>query len=274
MMPAAKACLELVREISLERYLTVLMAPVETRVALAALYGFHHEVARVPDLVSEALPGEIRLQWWRDAIAGQAHGDVGENPIFAALSAAMAEGTIQPVALQRLIDARAELLYGVTMRDLAALEIHLDATASALYRIAGEIVGLADIGHAAHHGGLAEGLTGIIRNLGFDASQGRVLLPQDRLMAHGASAEALFAGEAPAGLPVLIDELLERASDHLDACHIALKGAPSAQRAMFRPLALVAPRIALLRARRADYLASPPELSPLAIAWYLWRNRL
>ena len=39
---------------------------------LFALYAFNLEIARVREPVSEPMPGEIRLQWWRDALVGAA----------------------------------------------------------------------------------------------------------------------------------------------------------------------------------------------------------
>lgn len=55
-----------------DRYLSVLYAPEDKRGALATLYAFNAEIARIRDLVHEPLPGEVRLQWWRDLINGEA----------------------------------------------------------------------------------------------------------------------------------------------------------------------------------------------------------
>ena len=38
---------------------------------------------RVRDRIREALPGEIRLQWWRDVLEGRSAG--GGHPVAAAL---------------------------------------------------------------------------------------------------------------------------------------------------------------------------------------------
>ena len=35
--------------------------------------------------VSQPLPGEIRLQWWTDMLAGAGHGGVEGNPVAAEL---------------------------------------------------------------------------------------------------------------------------------------------------------------------------------------------
>ena len=63
------ACAEQVRRQDRERYLTALFAPAERREDLFALYTFNHEVAKTAEVVSEAMVGRIRLQWWREAIA-------------------------------------------------------------------------------------------------------------------------------------------------------------------------------------------------------------
>ena len=51
-----------------DRYLSMLYAPQDRRADLLALYAFNAEIAGIRDRVSEPMPGEIRLQWWRDMI--------------------------------------------------------------------------------------------------------------------------------------------------------------------------------------------------------------
>ena len=53
----------LVREHDRDRYFATLFAPESARADLFALYAFNLELARVRDLVSDPLPGEVRLQW-------------------------------------------------------------------------------------------------------------------------------------------------------------------------------------------------------------------
>ena len=64
-----------------DRYLAALLSPSSKRLGLLALAAFSAELANVPRLVTrEPGMGEIRLQWWRDAL----HGDDGTrtgNPI-------------------------------------------------------------------------------------------------------------------------------------------------------------------------------------------------
>ena len=44
------------------------LADADVRGHLIALYAFHAELAKIPELVSEPMLGQIRYQWWRDCI--------------------------------------------------------------------------------------------------------------------------------------------------------------------------------------------------------------
>ena len=58
--------MDAVRAADHDRYLTALYAPADKRDALFSLYAFNAEIAGIRDRIHEALPGEVRLQWWRD----------------------------------------------------------------------------------------------------------------------------------------------------------------------------------------------------------------
>src|SRR5947209_4925488 len=115
-------CEAQVREGDPDRYFATLFAPADKRPFLLALYAFSREVARVRETVSEALPGEIRLQWWRDTLQGEARGDVRANPIAAALEETVVRFRLPRQALVDLIDARTFDLYDDPMPTLADLE--------------------------------------------------------------------------------------------------------------------------------------------------------
>jgi len=70
MQDAFAHCEALVRASDKDRFLSALFAPAEHRGALHALYAFNVEAARVRELAREPLAGEVRLQWWREALSG------------------------------------------------------------------------------------------------------------------------------------------------------------------------------------------------------------
>src|SRR6185312_2414465 len=125
-------CEELVRAGDKDRFLTALFAPQKYRRALMALYAFNLEVARTRELAREPMPGEIRLQWWRDALGGVGRGDVESHPVAAALRDVIVRYRLPPRMLVALIDARTFDLYDEPMPSWAELESYANETSSAL----------------------------------------------------------------------------------------------------------------------------------------------
>ena len=59
----------IVRTSDPDRYIAALFAPAEKRAHLFALYALNHELGHIAEAVREPMMAEIRLQWWRDALA-------------------------------------------------------------------------------------------------------------------------------------------------------------------------------------------------------------
>ena len=55
-------------EMDPDRMRAARLADPDMRDRLFALYAFHAELAKVPELVSEPMMGRIRYQWWRDCL--------------------------------------------------------------------------------------------------------------------------------------------------------------------------------------------------------------
>lgn len=91
-----------------DRYISALYAPPEARRALLALYAFDAELTKARRVATEPLIGEIRLQWWREAIGDLDAGNVRRHEILEALAAVRASWSAG--TLQALIDAHSQLL--------------------------------------------------------------------------------------------------------------------------------------------------------------------
>lgn len=70
-----------------DRYLALLYAPEAVRPALFALHGLDLELASVVVGTSEAMIGEIRLAWWREALEGLDTGSVPAQPLLQLIAA-------------------------------------------------------------------------------------------------------------------------------------------------------------------------------------------
>ncbi|HST93393.1 MAG TPA: phytoene/squalene synthase family protein [Microvirga sp.] len=268
-------CESLVREGDPDRYWASLYAPADRRPHLHALYAFNFEVARIREAVREALVGEIRLQWWRDALQGEARGDVRSNPVAAALDDTIVKFRLPRQALVDLIDARVFDLYDDPMPSLNDLEGYCGETSSSLIRLssmvlaAGRDPGSAD---AAGHGGVAYAITGLLRAFPWHARQGQVFVPADILARHGVVRDDIVTGRGGPGLRAALADMRAVARRHLDQVR-TLRGTVTAEAdPAFRPLALVEPYLGQMERRDYDPFRTPVDLPQWRRIWALWRG--
>ncbi len=268
-------CEALVREGDPDRYWASLFAPADKRPHLHALYAFSFEVARVRDAVREAMVGEIRLQWWRDALQGEARGDVRSNPVAAALDDTIVRFRLPRQALVDLIDARVFDLYDDPMPTMNDLEGYAGETSSSLIRLASLV--LADGGEAgppdaAGHAGVAYAIAGLLRSFPWHARRGQVYVPADLLARHGVVREDIVAGRGGPGLLSALSDLRAIARRHLDQARTLRATIPSNVLPAFRPVALVEPYLRAMERPGYSPLETPVDLPQWRRIWTLWRG--
>jgi phytoene synthase len=270
---ASTHCETQVREGDPDRYFAALFAPADKRPHLFALYAFNHEIARIRETVSEALPGEIRLQWWHDTLQGEARGDVRANPVAAALDDAIVRFRLPRQALVDLIDARTFDLYDDPMPTLADLEGYCGETSSSLIRLGGLILadgsdpGAAD---AAGHAGVAYAITGLLRAFPWHARQGRLYIPTDVLDRFGVSRDDIVLGRGGPGLTGALAEMRGIARRHLDQARALRSTIKPAIAPAFLPVALVESYLKQMERRDYDPLRTAIDLPQWRKQWTLW----
>ncbi|WP_425407776.1 squalene/phytoene synthase family protein [Hyphococcus sp.] len=120
---SAQYCSNLVRARDDDRWLAAGYAPQPLQRILLALYAMHAELRRVPQAVSEPPLGEIRLQWWRDAIGEIRAGKPSRaHPVVEEIAAAGLADQKYEALLERAIDANARPLYGASFSSVEELE--------------------------------------------------------------------------------------------------------------------------------------------------------
>ena len=112
-----------------DRFLALMAAPPAARPRLLPLYAFNLEVARAPWLTAEPLIAEMRLQWWRDALAEIAAGaSPRAHEVAEPLATVLRDAAIPPALLDDLIEARRRDISGEPFADMAELARYLDRT--------------------------------------------------------------------------------------------------------------------------------------------------
>jgi phytoene synthase len=273
MSDAFEHCAALVRSADKDRFLATLFAPDRYRRALHALYAFNAEVARVRDAAREPMPGEIRLQWWRDVLAGAGTGGGEGGPVAAALTATVVRYRLPPQAFMDLLDARAFDLYDDPFASLAELEAYAGKTASAVMALAAQILSDGrDPGPEAliRHAGIAYGIAGLLSALPIHAARRQLYVPLEILARHGARAEDVFAGAATAEVQAALAELRAYARRHLAEAQKLSGDMPAAIAPALLPVAPVRPTLNRLDRRSQNPFATTP-LPPWRRQWIIWR---
>jgi len=214
--PEQSYCAGEARRNDWERFICTLFAPREARESLFSLIAFNSELARTRDVVSQPLLGQIRLQWWRDALAA-IYGDTppsaatATHPILVPLARAIADHRLERALLEAMIDARSDELDegGLDTNMGGALDVldYLLSSSGNLARLqiailANGAVPNTDTFVAAEHANVAWGLVELVRM--------KRLAPQDAIeaRAHIAAARKLAPNVEKRYLPVLLPATL------------------------------------------------------------------
>ncbi|MGK6313551.1 phytoene/squalene synthase family protein [Neorhizobium sp. DT-125] len=255
-------CLATLRDTDRDRYLACLLSPQEKRGALAALYAFNAEIARVRDVVREPLPGEIRLQWWRDLLEGNARGDGSGNPIAAGLLNAVETHHLPRQTLVDMTEARIFDLYDDPLSDRNALEGYAGETVSALIQLASLILSAEDAAksaEAAGHAGVAQAIAGFLLLMPIHRRRHQLYLPLDILSATGLDRDAFLKGEDKPRISAAIEAFAGLGLEHLAKAR-KTGSVPASVFPAFLPVALAEP--VLRRAVRAGAAVLDTALQP------------
>lgn len=213
-------CLTFLRQADFDRYLAVLYAPEDKRAALAGLYAFNAEIARIRDVVHDALPGEVRLQWWRDLINGTEHGAVTGNPVAALLLKAIADYNLPRSVFDAYCEARIFDLYNDAMPSRNDLEGYCGETACTILQMAAMILDAEAAKTSAElsgHAGVAQAVTGLLRLMPLHRQRGQIYVPADILQAVGVTAEQLIKGDDSQAMQRVVSALSALAREHYAA---------------------------------------------------------
>ncbi len=270
---AYAACLATLRQTDRDRYLSCLLIAEDRRGPVAALYAFNAEIARIRDAISEPLAGEIRIQWWRDLMAGGPSDSA--NPLSAGLIFAIEEHHLPRQVLINMLEARIFDLYDDPMRDIASFEGYAGETASALIQLASLILDPQSAkmtSDAAGHAGVAQLIAGSLLLMPIHRRRHQIFIPGDILSATGLTPEEFLKGEDRTRIGAAIAAFAGFGRDHLNKARKAAKGHLS-QRLMgaFLPVAFVEPVLSRAIHAKAGLIDTSIQPSQLFRQWRMWR---
>ena len=253
----AETIAALVRRADPDRYLATLFAPADKRPLLHALYAFNIETARVADTVREPMMGEIRLEWWRETLAGAREGRPRNHDVARALAKMFAAVSLPQEWFEAMVAARAFDSSSDMFADRPAVEAHCDATSGNLMRLAARILGQENDA-LAREAGIAYALAGILRSIPHHTARHKTFLPQSLMQSVGLSKDALFVSHERDKVRAVVAQMAIWAREHLTAARAQRTG--SAELAAYLPAALVPLFLRRVARRGFDPLHHSPDV--------------
>ena len=253
-------CAERVRIYDYDRYFASIFAPRDVRSDLMTLYAFNLEIASMREFVSEALLGEMRLEWWRDAVAAIYEGRATQHVIVAELNEVVRRHDLPRTEMDGLIAARSRDFEGYSMETMAAVEDYAYGSAGRLAGLAYRICCGSVPTSVIREAGTAWGLAGLLRAASFNAAvtgPERPRSPVQDMDPAGPNTNSATSGRFAT---CLAGKMAERASEHLAAVREHLPGMAKPSRAAIGYLPVA--RQYLERLERAGNNVLAPGLEP------------
>jgi phytoene synthase len=213
-------CDDLARREAKNFYWSFRLLPAERRLSMSALYAFMRQTDDLADEPGDPSAKAEALRAWRHELDESLSGRPASWPGLPALADTVAKRGVPPRHLHEVID-------GVEMDLTPRVYATFDELYAYCYRVA-SAVGLCCLaiwGYASDGGraeamaescGVALQLTNILRDVGEDARNGRIYLPQDELRRFGVSPEELKGDSLSKGARALFESQARRAYDYYE----------------------------------------------------------
>lgn len=261
-------CRSEVRRYDPDRYFSSLFAGDEGSRSLQALYAFNLEIAKTRETVSEVMLGQIRLQWWREALDGIYAGTPRNHAVVTALAHAVETHGLERSGFERIIDGREFDLEDRQPHTITELVEYTAMTSGALTGLTLACFGATgqEIEEFGRDAGIAWALTGLLLAVPFHASQERCFLPGDLMEQHEVTPRALYRGQSIDGLKMIVAEIAEAAKEKLSLARDQRTTLPTAAARALSHLSVAAANLQRLEKGGQDIFAFRP-LSPLRRHW-------
>src|SRR5262245_13911145 len=186
-------CADYLRETDRDSYLATLFAPADKREALFALYAFSTEIGRVRDLARELLPGEIRLQWWREVLLGERAGEAAANPVAAAITEILGRYGFVRDPLVGLVEAHRFAFPGEPMASKAEFHSYASRTAGTIFALAARLLGSELDSEVVSESANAQMIANVLLWLPRHAARRQLYVPLDILRHYRVEPDDIFS---------------------------------------------------------------------------------
>jgi phytoene synthase len=209
------------------------MLPKPRRNALHAVYAFCRLADDIADDPAIAGDRTALLARWREELDDAFHGNA-QHAVGVALSDAIESYWLPERVFLDLLDGVEFDLADGPIDTFEDLRLYCYRVASTVGLLVVRILGFKNARalEFAEELGIAVQLTNVLRDVGDDASKGRIYLPRDELERFGVSAESILAGQMTDELQLMLNFNAKRAASYYDRAEQLL---PEQDRRSLRP---------------------------------------
>jgi len=193
------------------------MLPAERRRALHAVYAFCRLADDIADDPEVREDRNLLIARWRDELSAAYLGK-SEHPVGIALGDAVHRFRLPQEIFFELLHGVESDLRGETIERFEDLRLYCYRVASTVGLLVVRLLGCRSPGAYAYAEtlGIAVQLTNVLRDVGADASDGRIYLPREDLERFGVTRESVLAREPSEELRLLLAFEAERARIHFE----------------------------------------------------------
>lgn len=253
-----------------DRYLSALLAPADVRDDLVVLAAYLGEIRRIPLITRDAAVGEIRLQWWNDALS--ASGSPSGHPVADAVRELANRRALPPALVLAPIEGFSRELYEDGVTDVEELARYAEETDGSAIRLALAILGLRNVQDdvpGVEHAAQALTLTRLALTLPQHLAHGRLPLPPV-VLGDGGDPRGAAPTAARESTRVLLRQLGDEAVQALAAFRAEVSQLDASSIAAFLPACLIEPYFKSILAPSRDVLSDVADISPLSRVTRLW----
>lgn len=266
-------CIEALKDS--DNYVPLLFLPSELRGPVASILTFQQEMDRIPYLVSEPMPGEVRLQWWREVFLGKREGEANANPLANSVLSTIKRFNLPQDGFVRFLDAKVFDLYNDPMPDRDSLEGYLGETNSFVYHMISLINGINNdtkLADACGHAGVALGIANLILQLPFHLDKQQTYVPVDLIEACGIDGAAWLSSETHNHMSAY-HGFAALGQEHIKKAKLEIAKFPKDKQTVFLSLSFA--DLVFKRAnKKTKNLRTRIIISPLSRQWALWKMSL
>lgn len=250
-------------------YYSLRFSSPDLRDGLASLVAWRYLVRGILQEVRDPGVARLKLQWWREELAGMAEGR-SSHPLSVVLRPLVDRHRLPLEPFLRMARQVEDEILGRPTADAQSLQLAGDADLGALFELMTRVHGITDpeILAEARSLGTFSALVYRIRDSGWLARQGRSPVPLDWLRAAGIDADALRQGSHRARLPEWLAEMAHQALRVLAQCP-DFSHLPPCVRIRTRILATLLHEMEAISFQLAEQRLS---LTPLRKLWIAWRE--